>query len=231
MQPREQNKKNKNLPFLPALSCVPRDEFLKLGVRQTTSSLRGNMRPKWRRAALWVENIQEAIRAVMLNTRAQNRPCSFFHRLHLPACSSAEWCHLLPRRTTRGFEARSHTTQPNSLWLASCSITQIRLSTNTRIMQPSSPCQGKASRNALFFQPPSPHSLLSHSFSSMCPDSDPNSLLPSDVTSINHPLQGCGLLVVIPGGGVSCPFGNVWLGCCCFKDVIPFFASLENAKT
>ena len=78
---------------------------------------------------------------------------------------------------------------------------QICLSTNMRIMQPSSPCRGKASRYNLLFQPPIlPHSLLYRS--SFVSRSDPNSRLSSDVTPINHPLQGCGLLAVIPGGGV-----------------------------
>ena len=75
--------KKKNPPFLPALSCVPINEFLKLGVRQAMPSLGRKMRPKWRLAALWAGNVNEAIWAMILNTRAQEPQCSFFHRSHL----------------------------------------------------------------------------------------------------------------------------------------------------
>ena len=83
--------------FIPALSCVPRDEFLKLeGCRTFVSqapSLRGKTCPKWHPATLWAGNVQEAIRVVILNTRAQKPPCSFFHRSHL---STPPLCRMAP---------------------------------------------------------------------------------------------------------------------------------------
>ena len=109
---------------------------------------------------------REVVRVVRLNTRAQKPQCCFFSRSHLPTplhCKNG--AAFFPDGPTRGSEARSHTTQQtvNGQHFAP-SREKIRLSTNTRIMQPPSPCRGKASLNCLLFQPQSPHSLLAHTF-------------------------------------------------------------------
>ena len=53
-------------------------------------------------------NVQEAIRAVILNTAAQKPPCSFFRQSHFLRNGAVSF----PDGTTRGFEAQSHTTSP-----------------------------------------------------------------------------------------------------------------------
>ena len=134
-------------------SCVPRDEFLKLGVHQTTSSLRRKMCPKLRPSAVRVGNVQEAIQAVRLNTRAQKPPCSFFSRSYLPMpllCKMAPPPSLVTQHEASRHGLIQYRRTGNGQRLAP-SRGQIHLSTNTRIMQPSPLCRVNASRNAPLF--------------------------------------------------------------------------------
>ena len=112
------------------------------------------------------ENVQEATLVATLNTKAQKPPCNFFRRSLLTnAAALQNGAVSFPDGTIRGFEAGlpQSSLTVNGQHLAP-PREPIRLSTNTRFMPSSSPRQGKASRNALFFQPPIlPLSRLSRS--------------------------------------------------------------------
>ena len=160
----------------------------------------------------------------MFNTVAQKPPCSFFRQSHLlTPLLSEEWRRLLPR----WYNTRLRGTVPhdlaNSQWQhLAPSCEPICLSTNTRIVQPSSPCRGKASHNVRLFQPP----ILPHSFcpapSPACSHYYPHSIFLSHVTPINHPPQRRGLSSChFKRRGLRLP-ENVRLGCCS-KDVILFY--------
>ena len=97
-----------------------------------------------------------------LNTRAQKPTCNYFRRSRLPTLLICKMAPSLSPMAQQEASRLSHTIQRavNGQHLAP-SRKPIRLSTNMRIMQPSSPCGGKASRNALLFHSPSPHSILS----------------------------------------------------------------------
>ena len=160
------------------------------------------MRPKFRQAALWAGNVQEAIQVVIFNTRAQKTAMQLIFTIALANTAPLQnGAVFFPDGTTRGFEARSHTTQPtvNGQRLAP-SHKPIRISANTRIMQPSSLYRGEASRNALFFQTLIlPHSLLHHFF--FVSRSDPNSPL----SLMSRPL-------IIHSKGVVCLLSSLEVG-------------------
>ena len=155
-------------------------------------TLHGKMRPKWPQAALWAENVQEAIWAVIFNTRAQKPPCSFLHLSHL---SMSLLDKMAPPSSPMAQEAPRHSLARSCRTVNGQSLApswgEIRLSTNTRIVQPSSPCREKASRNALLLQPPSPHSFCT------APSSCPGLILTQSSSLTSRPL-------IIHSRGVAC---------------------------
>ena len=164
---------------------MPGDEFLKLGVRQTASSLRGKMCPKWRQAALWAGNVQEVVRVdgpfikgpeTVVKDPPHDPDCRY-------CCSLQNGAAFFPDGTTRGYKARSHTTQPNSQWPAACSITRANSPQHEHKNHAAFFTMSRvASRNVLLFQPPSPHSLLSCTFSFISRlTADPDSILLSSL--------------------------------------------------
>ena len=150
---------------------MPRDEFLKLGVRQTASSLQGEMGPKWCPAALWAGKCTggnsggdtqhhgsglavQLLSSIALATAPQNGAV-FFRNTRLRG-----WSHMV-QPTVNG-QRLAPPREP------------ILVNTNTRIVQPSSLCRAKASHNALLStaNSASPASVPHSS----CSDDKPHSL-------------------------------------------------------
>ena len=157
---------------------MPRDEFLELKVHQTTSSLRGKMRPK------------------LAPSRSLGRKRT--------GRSSGGVTQHQGSETAAFFLVTQHEA-------SRCGLTQSRGTVNGQRLAPSrescsllSPCQGEASRNALLFQPPSPHSLLSHTFYVSRPRSKLSPLSLTSCPLIIHSRGMASSLSFLEAGVLAC---------------------------